>query len=414
MKLNKVKIKGTSIFIGGEPVPAPPSPSPSPSPSPADVTYLMVGGGGGGGQRGGGGGGGGGVVTGVLNFAGPGSVAITIGAGGLGGSQTSAPDSPALLTDGSPGSNTFVGTSLVAYGGGGGGGRGSGPNGTLNNTSKGIPGEINQPQYIPTSSGGGGGVSSSIQRPPTPQFWPATIRSPTYPASNSVAGNSRIGAPGGNPGGPGGVAPRVQISSFPPSQPTSWYWLPMTSGGGGGGASNTTSPRPGAGGGGRYNPPSFVNTGGFGGRGFFSPLTGSYFGGGGGGGGAAPTRQGYQGGAGGLGGGGAGGSGALFGSTPTNLSDRLSAPATSGTANTGGGGGGSGNSRGPGPSPAATRPSVNTGGGLGGSGGSGVVVLQYPGGTQRGSFSPAGPVITDNPGAYVRHTITGSTSWNIP
>jgi hypothetical protein len=42
------------------------------------------------------------------------------------------------------------------------------------------------------------------------------------------------------------------------------------------------------------------------------------------------------------------------------------------------------------------------------------VVIQYPGGVVQGTFSPSAPVTTVNPGAYVRHTITGSTNWTIP
>jgi hypothetical protein len=43
-----------------------------------------------------------------------------------------------------------------------------------------------------------------------------------------------------------------------------------------------------------------------------------------------------------------------------------------------------------------------------------VAIVQYPGGTVRGTFSPSAPVTTLNPGAFVRHTITGSTTWTIP
>jgi hypothetical protein len=43
-----------------------------------------------------------------------------------------------------------------------------------------------------------------------------------------------------------------------------------------------------------------------------------------------------------------------------------------------------------------------------------VCIVQYPGGTVLGSFSPAVPVTTLNPGAFVRHTITQSTTWTIP
>jgi hypothetical protein len=43
-----------------------------------------------------------------------------------------------------------------------------------------------------------------------------------------------------------------------------------------------------------------------------------------------------------------------------------------------------------------------------------VSIVQYPGGTVRGTFSPAAPVTTVNPPAFVRHTIAGSTTWTIP
>jgi hypothetical protein len=43
-----------------------------------------------------------------------------------------------------------------------------------------------------------------------------------------------------------------------------------------------------------------------------------------------------------------------------------------------------------------------------------VAIVQYPGGTVRGTFDPSAPVTTLNPGAFVRHTITGSTTWTIP
>ena len=49
----------------------------------------------------------------------------------------------------------------------------------------------------------------------------------------------------------------------------------------------------------------------------------------------------------------------------------------------------------------------------GGAGGSGVIIVQYPGGTARGTFNPAVPVTTLNPGSFVRHTIAGSTNWTL-
>ena len=108
-----------------------------------EIEYLVVGGGGGGGNNGGGGGGGGGFLTNTLTIPGSDVCSVVIGVGGAGAIGTNADPG----TNG--GSSSFSSangawSSIVAIGGGGGGSRGSVPGAG--------PGS--------GSSGGGGGASS--------------------------------------------------------------------------------------------------------------------------------------------------------------------------------------------------------------------------------------------------------------
>jgi len=177
------------------------------------------------------------------------------------------------------------------------------------------------------------------------QNQPGIAKDGTSGGSGGGGGNTTSGAGDGGAGTPG--------QGFPGgigSGGNSW------SGAGGGGASAAGS----------NNPNS--STGGAGGAGIEWINSVAYAGGGGGGGGSPADDTG---GAGGFGGGGPGVAGG-------------SRTATSGTTNRGGGGGGSRD-------------------GPAGNGGSGVIIVRYPGTTERAS----GGTITTS-GGYTYHTFTGS------
>jgi autotransporter-associated beta strand protein len=249
------------------------------------VDYLVVGGGGGGGSGGGGGGGAGGVVVGNQTFGAP-SYIVSVGAGGAGALT------PGVSTLGLKGGNSVLGT-LTALGGGG----------------------VRRSAIFLSDGddgGSGGGMWSSIDS--------------TYTAGTGLQPSSASGGFGNN-GGTATTAAGVQGGA---------------GGGGagsvGGNATSTLNGTPG---------PTFGHatsiTGGNGGSGFTTSITGvlaSYAGGGGGGGTFAGTAT---------AGGGSGGVSAN--------------PGSNATADTGGGGGGGGNSS-------------NL---AGGNGGSGIVVIRYVG-----------------------------------
>ena len=248
------------------------------------VDYLVVGGGGGGGSGGGGGGGAGGVVVGNQTF-GASNYIVSVGAGGAGALT------PGVTTLGLKGGNSVLGT-LTALGGGG----------------------VRRSAIFRSDGddgGSGGGMWSSVDS--------------TYTAGTGLQPSSASGGFGNN----GGTAPTA----------------PGVLGGGGGGgagsvggnATSTLSVVPATLG------QALSTTGGNGGSGFTTSITGvlaSYAGGGGGGGTNAGTAT---------AGGGNGGAGTSTGSDAA--------------ANTGGGGGGGGNSS-------------NL---AGGNGGSGIVVIRYVG-----------------------------------
>jgi hypothetical protein len=345
-----------------------------------ELTYFIVGGGGGGGQRGGGGGGAGGIRTSTLSLPpAPRTININIGAGGA-GSQGTSPGSTAFGVNGNPTEvftpNAFF-SPISTLGGGGGGGRTVGPV-PVTNPATGSPPGYAWGRGSPGGSGGGSMAFGTTTQPPAGNV-------------NSVG----EGTPGqGFPGGQGALV------NYP-------IW--SLSGGGGGG-------NQGAGGAG-VNADSVPNarTGGGGGLAYTWPVTGlSYAGGGGGGAGAVPpgptTTNKTGGGLSGFAGlpgpattpGYPGSGGTSSWNPPTGPVAGFSG--VSSTANFGGGGGGGGQ--------IYRNPLTGSFYAQGGSGGSGVAVIQYPGGTVRGTFSPAPQVVTDNPGAYVRHTINGSVVWS--
>ena len=137
------------------------------------VEYLIVGGGGGGGGAMGGGGGGGGVLTGTTTLTG--STQVVVGAGGEGGYG------PTYSGAGRPGSNSRLGTDLIAVGGGRGG--------TIT---------LNSPQTSGTGGSGGGGGGFNDSR------------------GNGSAGTAGQGSAGGNGSsaraGGGGGAGGIGIS----------------------------------------------------------------------------------------------------------------------------------------------------------------------------------------------------------
>jgi len=277
---------------------------------PVVMGYLCVAGGGGGGGNGGGGGGGGGLLQGTTLVTASTNITITVGAGGVASASGAV---------GNSGTNSSISggiTSTITSIGGGGGGT---------NTLFALGGAA--------KTGGSGGGGGNVDGSDTGHF--------------STAG--ALGTQGqGYPGGWG------------------LHYTGATLGGGGGG---------GAGGCGSnmgpisYNPPfpgypGDVNSGGTGGKGLYSWITGSQVGYAGGGGGGMNSNTGY-GRASGWGGGGTssnlfgagnGGGGGGPGSGGTFKS------ATAGTANTGGGGGG------------GEHPNVQ----IGAAGGSGIVVIRVP------------------------------------
>lgn len=238
------------------------------------VEALVVGGGGSGGANNAAGGGAGGYLAQIMTIA-PGSYAVTIGAGGAGGSDTPY-----------PGSNTSL-LSAVAFGGGRGG-----------------HGNNNFPPTVGGSGGGGGGQSSFN----TPGAAGIAGQGNAGGTSSSYVGGGYNGAggggggasaAGGNAGGNGGVAGVGGAGA-------QWVNSSYYAGGGGGGANNINSISAGAGG---------IGGGGNGGPGTGvisvlngQPGTANTGGGGGGGGGAAGVGNGT---------GGAGGSGIVILRYPT-------------------------------------------------------------------------------------------------
>jgi len=385
MEINGAYINGAT-FVGS-----------SVSSNQFEITYLVVAGGGGGGQRGGGGGGGGGYRQGTLSLN-PSLMPLT-----------------ATINIGSGGSGAFPGLPAIGV--------------------PGNPSEIFQPvsKFSPIAALGGGAGGGSSQSPIIPQANP-TVPNPS-PLYNTVPGYLWAnGRPGGSGGGSGGVG--ANFGPVPLGSPTLYQNIAGTGNvqqgfpGGVGGNVNTRPESTGAGGGGGggAGQPGGValsgQKGGDGGVGYTWPVTGNTYCGGGGGGGASlppgypptsplrvasevggnrgPTPSGSSGGA--PGGGGKGGNGTFPGEN-----GGVGLPAT---VNSGGGGGGGGWAQRaptpPFPSPATTFDAS------GSAGASGIVILQYPGGTVRGTFSPAPAVTTLNPGSFVRHTVTGSTTWTIP
>ena len=238
------------------------------SPSGASVEYLVVagGGGGGGGWQGGGGGAGGfRTGTGIPVSALPGSYAITIGAGGLGGT-----DSDISSNGGDSIFSTITST---------GGGRGAG--------------ERTASSDNPANTGGSGGGGSHGN--PSPVNGSAGNTPPVSPPQGNSGGNgiSSGGPPSVYAGGGGGGAGSIGGNATP------------TSGGvGGNGASSSISGTPVtyAGGGGGSLRGSTGGSGGPGGGGAGGQIgsTGTYSTGGGGGAGSDPPagRKGAAGGSG--------------------------------------------------------------------------------------------------------------------
>ena len=252
------------------------------------VEYLVVAGGGGGGAGpavGGGGGGAGGVRLGIGFTVTAGTYSVTVGSGG------------GQSANGTPSSISNPTSSITATAGGSGGGFFGG----LGPPSPSVIG-------APGGSGGGGGAYSSAS---------------VGPGGNGNVGGALYGLPEGNPGGNGFHNPG-SYAAF--------------GGGGGANGSGISYSAPGT--------PGANASGGRGGDGIPTSISGisSSYGGGGGGGGHPPG--GGVGGSGGSGGGGAGSSGP---------------GGTNGTTNTGGGGGGT------------SHPAANTAG----SGGSGIVIVRY-------------------------------------
>lgn len=165
------------------------------------VEVLCVGGGGGGGGayngavttiRCGGGGGAGGISTKVVNLAGVSSVAITVGAGGNGGSTAG--------TDGSTGGISEFGTSLQSYyvfaagGGGGGGVPSAAANVGLTGASSGGNGFHPASGATNVSAGGGGGSASACLRFDNNN--PTNIRITDFDTNNIASTNGYRGGVG--------------------------------------------------------------------------------------------------------------------------------------------------------------------------------------------------------------------------
>ena len=286
------------------------------------VEYLVVAGGGGGGNgpaAGGGGGGAGGVRLGIGFTVTAGTYSVTVGSGG------------GQSANGTPSSISNPTSSITATAGGSGGGFFGG----LGPPSPSVIG-------APGGSGGGGGAYSSS----------ASVG----PGGNGNVGGALYGLREGNPGGSGFHTPGV-YAAF----------------GGGGGANGPGIP---------YSAPGTPGgnaSGGRGGDGIPTSISGisSSYGGGGGGGGHPPG--GGVGGSGGSGGGGAGSSGP---------------GGTNGTTNTGGGGGGT------------SHPAANTAG----SGGSGIVIVRYQIG-QLATKATGGTV--SYVGGKTIHTFTSLSSFTV-
>tara|TARA_R100001509_G_scaffold33985_2_gene17906 strand:+ start:888 stop:2450 length:1563 start_codon:yes stop_codon:yes gene_type:complete len=237
--------------------------------APYNVQYLVVGGGAGGGGDNGGGGGAGGfrtvasknfqVVKGV-------SYAITVGDGGVGGSNnpSTSPTPNSGLPQGESGGNSVFSTITSAGGGGGG--------------SSGATGNAG-------GSGGGGGQNASGGAGNTPSTSPSQGNNGGTSTSGTGggAGGGGAGAAGSNTSGGGSNGGAGTASSISGSSVT-------RAGGGGGGEDQNTSGNNGSGGsGGGGNGGGSANTG--------SPGSNNT-GGGGGGGGQSGTAIGGTGGSG--------------------------------------------------------------------------------------------------------------------
>ena len=152
-----------------------------------EVEYVVVAGGGAGGNNFGGGGGAGGYLAGTTTITHPSPIAIQVGAGGRGRTQTPMAYSNRASLDGLSGTPSYFGTPITAYGGGGGGavdsnnantggsGGGSGggsqggPSGASGNkqteTNTDAPGQGNNGGDCPRAGayggGGGGGAGAA-------------------------------------------------------------------------------------------------------------------------------------------------------------------------------------------------------------------------------------------------------------
>ena len=273
---------------------------------PVVLGYLCVAGGGGGGGNGGGGGGGGGLLQGTTLVTANSNITITVGRGGA---------TSATAAIGNSGDNSSISggiTSTITSIGGGGGG---------SNTSNAVGGGAK------TGGSGGGGGNGDGQ-----------------PGNNGLSCSGGLGTV--SQGYPGGFG---------------LHYTGITLGGGGGGGAGCAGQNMGPIGWNGSNNLA-TNTGGTGGKGIYSYITGSQVGYAGGGGGGMNTNTGY-GKASGWGGGGT--SSNLFGAGNGGgggNSGGVYKAATAGTANTGGGGGG------------GEHPNTQ----IGAAGGSGIVIIRIP------------------------------------
>jgi hypothetical protein len=277
------------------------------------VEYLVVAGGAGGGNDMGGGGGGGGVLANTVNVTAT-NYTITVGAAGAGspGPYGSTP------VNGSNGSNSSFGTTLIAVGGGG--------------AQSGHRDDVPYIGPAAKSGGSGGGASASYR----------------YVGGRANGGNVVFsGTLSWQLGTRGGNSPDTQVGDR--------YYA----GGGGGAGGNTAN-------GGMANGTIDAVSGtrsGHGGDGYLSNISGTayYYAGGGGGGDHTTTagKGGYGGGGGGsVWPGGTAGVGGRGGTA--NGADGIAGAGGAGGTNTGGGGGGGGHQY------------------NGGSGGSGIIYIKYP------------------------------------
>jgi hypothetical protein len=212
------------------------------------VDYLIVGGGGGGGASTGGGGGAGGFVTGTTTVTTSTAYTITVGAGGQGGIQSTAPYRGA-----NGGDSIFAG--LTAFGGGGGG----------SNAPATPPPGLTDPS-VGGSGGGGSGASGRAGASGTSLQGNAGGSANNWTGPYTAGGGGGAGAAGANANGSNtGAAGGAGLSSSITG--TARFYA----GGGGGGMFNgSTGGLGGVGGGGNGGKPNdptsgAANTGGGGG-----------------------------------------------------------------------------------------------------------------------------------------------------